>query len=84
MRKIKLHDVFLNDWVDLADLFSRTMVMQRDIFNKLIKNQKHLSITCAAITGLVAVQAYQRKKLEEQIYNLSVRVKKLENCEDEE
>lgn len=70
----------LGDLIDLvnhnSDIFERKI-------KRLTKSNRGIKVLCVATIGYVIYSAIEAQKREEQIYNLSVRVKKLENGEEE-
>lgn len=70
----------LSDLIDLVnhncDLFDRRT-------KKLTKSARNLKILCVFAVGYAIHTAVECRKQEEQVYQLSVRVKKLEQSEGE-
>ena len=73
---------------DLADLVSDNTMIFSDAINCVSKQVKKMKgkigiLTLGVIIG-AAYNAYQHRQMDEQIYNLQIRVKKLENPEEME
>lgn len=47
------------------------------------RNSRRVTVLSGIVAALVIISSYQRQKFDEELYNLRVRVKKLENSEGE-
>ena len=80
MKKGKLYEeVPIRNLADLVNVVNYNAESLGRQIRKIAKNRRHLTILSGVVTGLAIVAAYQRQKMEDQVYNLSVRVKKLES-----
>lgn len=68
---------------DLVDLVNHNCDIFERRIKKLAKSTRSLKVLCVAAIGYAVYSAIEYKKQEEQVYQLSVRVKKLENSEGE-
>lgn len=83
MRKVKIRKVPVHNLTDLVEIVTdhADMLVKQTKF--ISRNSGRITILSWAMIGFVIFSAYQHQKLEEQVYNLSVRVKKLEYSEGE-
>lgn len=67
----------------LVDLVNHNSEVLDRRTRKLAKNNRNLKVLCVLTIGYAIYAAIENRKQEEQIYQLSVRVKKLEQSEGE-
>lgn len=83
MRKAKIKEVPVHNLADLVEIVN----LNADSFGRQIKriskNSRRISVLSGVVAALVIYSTNQRQKLEEQIYQLSLKVKKLERDEEE-
>lgn len=68
---------------DLTDLVNHNFQTFEKFCNKLAGKNRRLTVLTMAAIGCAVWSEVERRKQEEQIYQLSVRVKKLERSEGE-
>lgn len=68
---------------DLIDLINHNCELFDRRTKKLAKGNRNLKVLCLMAVGYAIYTGIQCRKQEEQIYQLSVRVKKLEQSEGE-
>lgn len=91
MKKAKAEEVIVHNLADLIEVLEDNgAFLAREIklgksalYKHISKNSRRITILSGIVIGFVIFSGYQQQKLDEQIYNLSVRVKKLENKEGE-
>lgn len=83
MKKARVKEVAvrnLEDLVDIVNCNADSLVRQ---IKRASRNSRRITILSGVVVAIAIISAQQWQKLEEQVYNLSVRVKKLENGEGE-
>lgn len=68
---------------DLVELVNHNNDIFDRAIKKLTKSNRSLKVLCVAAIGCAIYTAVENRKQEETIYQLSIRVKKLENGEGE-
>lgn len=81
--KKKNNTVPVNTMSDLIDLVNHNSEVFDRRIKKLIKSSRKLKVLCVIAVGYAIYVAVESRKQEESIYQLSVKVKKLECGEGE-
>lgn len=80
---MKKNTVPISSMGDLIDLINHNNEVLDRRTKKLIKNSRGLKVLCVIAVGYAIYAAIESRKQEESIYQLSVKVKKLECGEGE-
>lgn len=79
----KKNIVPINSMRDLVDLVNHNSQVLDRRTKKLVKSARNVKILCFIAVGYAIYTAIECRKQEEQVYQLSVRVNKLEQSEGE-
>ena len=79
----KKNIVPINSMQDLVDLVNHNSQVLDRRTKKLVKSARNMKILCFIAVGYAIYAAIECRKQEEQVYQLSVRVNKLEQSEGE-
>ena len=82
-RNKRIAEMEIRSLGDLVELTNRNVLVFDKRFKKLSKSSRNTKIGCAIMLGCIMRLAIECWKQDERIYNLSVRVRKLENNEGE-
>lgn len=79
----KKNIVHINSMRDLVDLVNHNSQVLDRRTKKLVKSARNMEILCFIAVGYAIYTAIECRKQEEQIYQLSVKMNKLEQSEGE-
>ena len=79
----KKNIVPINSMQDLVDLVNHNSQVLDRRTKKLVRSARNVKILCFVAVGYAIYTAIECRKQEEQVYQLSVRVNKLEQSEGE-
>ncbi len=80
---VKGRTVTVSSFGDLVDVVNHNFDTFNRSLKKLAKSNRRLKVLCVIAVGYAIANAIEYRKQEEQVYQLSVRVKKLEQNEGE-
>lgn len=73
----------INSMGDLVDLINHNSKVLDRRTNKLAKSTRNVKVLCFVVAGYAIYTTIQCRKQEEELYQLSLKVKKLEHDEGE-
>lgn len=83
MKRIKIEKVPVCDLRGIVNVVSHNTDAFTHQINRIIKHQRHNAVCVGLLAVLVGVSEYRRAQLDNKVYNLEVRVKRLEKGDEE-
>lgn len=83
MKKVKAKEMVIRNLADVVELVNYNADLLDRQIRRISKNSRRVTVLSGIVAALVIISSCQRQKFDEELYNLRVRVKKLENSEGE-